>query len=208
MLASRAGRGLVSAGITPEVGTDLGWAYFNIGSAGLGRVIVDRLAADGMAADLAALKLPSWEVAEVSAMSLAFEDSMTALDLCADAVFLASGAQRRAADRFYDFGTLKKSVQTLATTASVAAWVNAILGDRDLSLLEGCRHALTHRYFRRTFVVALQSGREMTRGLSEITDYSGKSLGSIGVLIPRIVGFAEMQFESLCLAFLADFPAA
>jgi len=32
-----------------------------------------------------------WDIVEIAAMSLAFEDSATALDLCANTVYLAAG---------------------------------------------------------------------------------------------------------------------
>ena len=47
-LASRAGRALVGAGGTDQAGSDLAWAWFNVGAAGMDRTIVPRLGAGGI----------------------------------------------------------------------------------------------------------------------------------------------------------------
>ena len=119
MLSSRAGRALQFGGVGADAGADLAWAWLNIGAAAMGATIVERLGADQMEADFNAISKVPWEISEVAGMSLAFEDSMTTLDLCADAVFLACGHQRLANGQFYDVGQLRKRHLSLAPTPAV-----------------------------------------------------------------------------------------
>ncbi len=44
LLSSRAGRALVAGGAPDQAGSDLAWAWFNLGAAGMGRTIVGLLA--------------------------------------------------------------------------------------------------------------------------------------------------------------------
>jgi hypothetical protein len=209
-LSSRAGRALVRAGVPHQAGDDLAWAWFNLGAADMGRTIVARLATDKID-HLTAMFSQPWDILEVGAMSLAFEDVMTALDLCADAIFLACREPLDAAGRFYDLGNLKKRHQRLSASPSIRAWIDQLLRHPDLSLAEDCRHPLTHRFVRRHILMAVGEGPPSARSLSEITTLHGvdppRGRGSIGVLIPRVVGFGEAQLESLCRAILTDFPA-
>jgi hypothetical protein len=169
----------------------------------MGRTIVGALAA-GKTDQLAIFGQPP-EILEVASMSLAFEDVMTALDLSADAIFLACGQPLHASGRFYDLGELKKQHEKLPVSAALRAWIDQLLAHPDLALLQACRQDLTHR------VPKMLSGvgnvTSLGRPLSEIArtfDAQGRAenLGSIGDLIPRLVGFGEMQFETLCEAIL------
>jgi hypothetical protein len=207
VLSSRAGRALIHGGIHERAGTDLAWAWFNLGAAAMGRTIVDLLAR-GKVDHLAMFGQP-WDILEVGAMSLGFEDAMTALDLCADAVLLACGRTPQANGQFYDLGNLKKLQQQLAAPPAVRAWIEQLLRHPDLTLLEDCRNPMTHRFLRRHMFLAV--GGTPGRSLSEITTLHGQgppqSRGSIADLIPRLVTFGETQLESLCKAILTDFPA-
>ena len=210
-LSSRAGRALVNGGIDPRASTDLGWVWLNIGSADIGWTLVERLGKREMADELKALKDVPWEICEVAGMSLGFEDSMTALDLCADAVFLACREPAKARGRFYDVADLRQLGAQLAAPPSIRGWIDSFLAEPDLTLLEECRHALAHRHVRRHYAVTLSPGVPVERALSEITTFAhggaGRSRGSIDALIPRLVRFAERQAESVCEAILRDFPA-
>lgn len=209
-LSSRAGRALVRAGARDQAGQDLAWAWFNLGAADMGRTIVARLAAD-KTDELTAMFDQPWDILEVGAMSLAFEDVMTALDLCADAVFLACGEPLDPTGRFYDLGSLKKHHQRLCASPSIRAWIDQLLRHPDLALAEDCRNPLTHRFVRRHILMAVGTGAPSVRSLSEITTLHGqgppRGRGSIGDLVPRLVGFGEGQLASLCQAILTDFPA-
>ena len=219
ILSSRAGRALVMGGATAAAGDDLAWAWFNLSAAGMGRTIVERLGHGQMDGALDEIFKVDWNVLEVAAMSLAFEDVMTALDLCCDAVFLACGVgrvvdQKSGDERHFDLGQLRgrqRSKIPLNATPSVQAWIGGLLGHQDLALLEACRHALAHRLVRRHMGVTIEEGRPSGRALTEITTLHGpvqvKGRGSIGVLIPRLVGFGEDQLHHLCEAVLADFPS-
>ncbi len=144
-------------------------------------------------------------------MSLAFEDAMTAIDLCVDAVFLGCGRPLGATGRFCDLGDLKKQHRQLKAPAAIRSWIDHVLPNPDLKLLEECRQPLTQRFVRRHISVAVGEGGPSGKALSEITTLHGqgshKSWGSIGDPIPRLVGFGEAQLESLCQAILTDFPA-
>jgi hypothetical protein len=207
VLSSRAGRALIHGGVHERAGTDLAWAWFNLGAAAMGRTIVDLLA--GGKADQLAMFGQPWDIMEVGAMSLGFEDAMTALDLCADAVLLACGREPLASGLFYDLGNLRKLRPQLAAPPAIRAWIDRLLRHPDLTLLEECRQPLTHRFVRRQIFLAAGAGSG--RSPSEITTLHGQGSpqgrGSIAVLIPRLVTFGEMQLESLCRAILKDFPA-
>lgn len=210
-LSSRAGRALVAGGVPHRAADDLAWAWFNLGAAGLGRTIVGRLGSGSMDPDLDRIFSQPWEILEVAAMSLAFEDTMTALDLCADAVMIAGGQPMPANGRFHDVGLLGRDRSKLTLTSSVKAWVDQLLPHGDLALLVACRNPLTHQTVRRHIGVTMGTGIPTGRSLAEITTLHGSSppqgRGSIGVLIPQLVGFGETQVEALCAAILADFPA-
>lgn len=68
MLSSRAGRALQSGGVAAHAGTDLAWAWLNIGAAAIGATIVERLAVDRMEVDFRAISDVPWEISEVTGM--------------------------------------------------------------------------------------------------------------------------------------------
>ncbi len=210
-LASRAGRAFVAGGVIHRAADDLAWAWFNLGAAGMGRTIVTRLGNGVLDSELDRIFSEPWDILEVAAMSLAFEDAMTALDLCADAVMIAGGQPIRADGKYYDIGLLRRDQKKLTLTPSVQAWVVQLLPQTDLALLTACRNPLTHQSVRRHIGVTLGTGVPTGRALSEITTLHGaappKGRGSIGILIPQLVGFSEKQVEALCSAVLADYPA-
>jgi len=176
----------------------------------MGRSIIERLAGGDMDPQLAEVFDEPWDILEVAAMSLAFEDVMTALDLAADAVLLMCGEPLRTTGQFYDMGQLKKMHHRLAAPIFIRAWIDHLVQHPDLKLLEECRHPLTHRYVRRHIGVRV-GGTNSGRALSEITTLHGRGAprgrGSLGVLIPQLVTFGEAQVEALCQAILSDFPA-
>ncbi len=205
-LSSQAGRKLMQEG-KGRAGDDLAWAWFNLSTADRGRTIIGRLA-NGEMDQLQAIFGQPWDVLEVAAMSLAFEDVMTAIVLCTDAVLLICGELPDPRGQFYGLGDLKKRRGKLAAPAAIRAWIDQLLQHSDLTLLEDCRHALTHRTVRRHPRLRLVSGRPARRALTEITTLHGQdppqSRGSIGELIPRLVSFGETQLESLCQAVLTS----
>jgi hypothetical protein len=194
-------------GKNSQAGDDLAWAWFNLGAAGMGREIVQRLARNDVT-DLTAIFDEPWDILEVAAMSLGFEDAMTALDLCSDAVFIASGRPQKEGGYAYDIGELRRQRSTLNAPAAIQAWIDQLCAHPDLRLLEACRHPLTHRTVRRHIAFNVTSS---VRTPSEITTLHGTAApqgrGPIDDLIPRLVGFAEDQLERLCQAILTDFPA-
>jgi hypothetical protein len=124
-LSSQAGQVLVQAGVPYQAATDLNWARLNLGAAAMGRTIVQRLGTGQMDAELGAIFRQPWDILEVAAMSLGFEDVMTALDLCADAVLLTCGQPRHRDRNFYDLGQLRKRRPQLAGPPVLGAWVTS-----------------------------------------------------------------------------------
>ena len=176
----------------------------------MGRTIVGRLGGGVMDADLDRIFGEPWDILEVAAMSLAFEDATTALDLCADVAMLVGGKPLLANGKYYDVGLLRRDHLKLRLTPSVKAWVDQLLAHADLALLAACRNPLTHQSVRRHMGVTFGGGVPAGRALSEITTLHGanppQGRGSIAILIPQLVGFGETQVETLCSAILADFP--
>src|SRR5262245_17500676 len=94
-LCSRAGITLKKRA-TGRAGDDLAGAWFNLRTAAMGRSSVQRLRwSEPFDAQLAAVFDQPPAVLVRGAMSLAFEDVKTGLDLCADAVVLISGRPPR-----------------------------------------------------------------------------------------------------------------
>ena len=212
VLASRAGITLKQHG-TGRAGDDLAGAWFNLRTAAMGRSIVERLDAQGpLDALLTEVFHQPREVFWMAAMSLGFEDVMTALDLCADAVLLLGGWQPLDNGSYYDLRHLKRQRRKLTVPPQVQTWVDQLLAPHDdLTLLAECRHALAHRNPRLHPLVRWEDGRAVM-ALPELTTLHGRDpqrgtpiarwRGSIGDLVPGLVGFGEEQLEALCLATL------
>ncbi len=79
-----------------------------------------------------------------------------------------------------------------------------------MTLLEDCRHPITHRHVRRHINVTLGNVVPTGRALAEITTLHGEGgarwRGSIADLVPRLVAFGEEQLELLCRAILTPRP--
>ena len=132
-----------------------------------GRTIVEHMAI-GEVDQLSAIFDEPWDILEVAAMSLGFEDAVTAIDLCADAVFLACGRPLRTLGGSTTWASSNSSTNTLPLQPPFVPGSDQLLQHADLPLLEDCRHPLTHRFVRRH--IALGAGR----GLSEITTLHGQ----------------------------------
>jgi hypothetical protein len=149
-----------------------------------------------------------WDTLEVAAMSLGFEDVTTAMDLCSNAVYLATGGTPSSDGRFKDLGHWSAHRASTLPTAT-RDWVTGVVGDPQTEVLQKCREALAHRTLRRR--IAVQVGSIEGRSLVEITTLPTpggvppQSLGNIGVLIPQLVAFGETQFVLCCEALKADF---
>lgn len=172
----------------------------------MGRTIVEQLGTGQMDPHLGALFGQSWEILEVAAMSLGFGDVMTAIDFCADAVLPACGEPPRPGGMFYGLRYLRALQGTLTAPIAVHLWIHQLLAQADLTLLEECRHPAVHRKFRRHISVTRENGVPTSRALAEISTLHGsdpaRPRGSIGELVPRLVGFGEGQLEGLCRAVL------
>jgi hypothetical protein len=192
-----------------DAGGSLTWAAFNLGAARVGEGIVEALI-EGTSGFLRLQRQfhESWDVMEVAAMSLSFEDTHTSLDLCANAIYLASGGTP-SADGSYKGMTHWKALQAATLPANCRAWVEALASHPDTGLLKECRHALSHRSVRRDLSIGL--GSVEYRTLIQISippvpgTAEGRPLGSIEKLIPGLVRFGEDQFAACCAALRADY---
>lgn len=194
-----------------DAGGILGWAAFNLRAAHVGQRIAGELASGSGGYERLKVVLPEeWDVLEIAAMSLGFGDVMTAIDLCAHAVYLASGGTPSADGSFKDLGHWSPT-RAAALPNATRKWVIDLRSDPDTDLLRRCRDALTHRSVRRLIRIAV--GAVEGRSLVEITERptsgnpSPSSLGSIGDLVPHLVAFGEAQFRLCCAAIKADYGA-
>lgn len=188
-------------------GRMLQWAVFNLRAARIGERIVKELSAgnDGYQQLFAVFPEP-WDVLEVAAMSLAFEDVTTALDLCANAVYVAAGGTPSLSGEFKDL-----RYWTPARVASLPSasrkWVGDLLADPNTATLRLCREGLAHRLVTRH----IRMGGGVDRSLAEIATLAtpggtpSVTLGSILDLIPQLVRFGEGQYETCCRTLQADF---
>jgi hypothetical protein len=209
-LAASTEASLHSAAKAPhDAASTLAWAAFNLRSARVGEHIVAELASgSGGLARLQAVMPEEWDVLEVAAMSLAFEDTMTALDLCANVLYLVSGGTP--ATQFKDLAywtpppaapsPAAKRVASLPTATQ--SWISTLLASSDFDDLREARHALTHRTVSR--VIRVTFGGGPGRSLAEIATPT-RSLGSIDIVIPRLVDFGEKQYELFCKALVIDY---
>jgi hypothetical protein len=199
-LAARTEATIRAAGKAPFGSADrLLWAAFNLRSARIGQRIITLLAASPSGYSALSAQLDAeWDVLEVAAMSLAFEDSMTALDICANALYEAVGGTAPPSGIFRDVGYWSTVRIAALSKPTTKAWITALTSSADYADLKLARDALTHRY------VSRQMFRGGTRSVSSIAT-PGRSLGSLDVLIPRTILFAEQEFESFCGALAKDF---
>jgi hypothetical protein len=183
------------------------WAAFNLKTAGMGQRIAAELESgpEGLAR-IRCVFDEDWDVLEIAAMSLAFEDVLTALDLCANATYLASGGTPASDGNFKDLGHW--TTERLATLPeNTRDWLGALLASSGKHLLDHCRSQLAHRAVSRHVIRGV--GGPPTPSLTEIMipalDGEPARPVSIGVLIPRLVGFGSDQFLGCCTALHSDF---
>lgn len=193
--------------------TDLMRAAFHLGAAEVGWTIGAGLGGDVIDPRLQAVFGQTYDILEMATMSLGFGNTMSALDLCADAVLLACGEPLQGDGRFYDVGDLRRRRQgrRLAASPALRAWIDQLLADPDLAELQDCRDHLIHRTPQRDITYRLdRRGLATTRELAEITTLQGgrpaRQRGSIADLVPRLVGFGEDQLHDLCAAILTPRP--
>jgi hypothetical protein len=148
-----------------------------------------------------------WDVLEVAAMSLAFEDTMTALDLLANAVYVACGGTPSASGAYKDLGYWTPTRIAAVTQANTKRWLDAVTTSADLSLLKTCRDALTHRSVTRLVSMGGGVGRSVVEIAERPVPGSAATapLGGIDVLIPNVLTFGEQQLQACSAALRADF---
>jgi hypothetical protein len=194
-------------GSKQDAGRSIVWAAFNLRTARMGERIVAELGSGPAGvARLQAVFDEDWEILEIGAMSLAFEDVMSALDLCANAVYLVSGRAPSSDGRYKDLGWWKPE-RLSNLPSNTKDWLVAIQAHPDKHRLDHCRTELAHRASQRHVIRAADGAS--TPSLTEITipgvGGDPPERVSIGVLIPRLVEFGKEQFLRCCAALESDF---
>jgi hypothetical protein len=195
------------SGSKHDAGRSIMWAAFNLRTARMGERIAAELGSGSAGvARVRAVFHEEWDVLEIGAMSLGFEDVMTALDLCANAVYLVSGGTPTSDGAYKDLGywTPGRLVKLPSNTHD---WLLALQAHPDKHLLAHCRTELAHRAVQRHVIRG--AGGAASPPLTEMTipavGGDPPARVSIGVLIPRLVEFGKDQFLRCCAALEADF---
>jgi len=183
------------------------WAVFNLRTARMGeRIAAEMGSGSAGVARLRAVFHEEWDVLEVGAMSLGFEDVMTALDLCANAVYLVAGGTPSSGGAYKDLGYWTPG-RVAKLPSNTHDWLVALQAHPDKHLLDHCRTELAHRAVQRHVIRG--AGGAATPSLTEITipavGGDPPARVSIGVLIPRLVEFGNDQFLRCCAALESDF---
>ena len=143
---------------------------------------------------------------ETAAANLVFRGVVTALDLCAAALYrLNAPSPGVPGGRERDMAWWNSPGRRASLTPEQASWVSSIQGSEDWTLLEEARHAYTHRTVPRH--VRLQLGSlvgpqgpdpEMApvlrRGGTEIV-ISGRK-HDLADILPRLVAFGELEWRA------------
>jgi hypothetical protein len=189
-----------------DAGASLAWAVFNLRAARVGLRLVEQLGA-GRYAQLKAVIPEEWDAIEIAAMSLGFGDTVTALDLCANAVYLAVGGPPAKDGRYKDVSHWSEG-KLAGLPSSLRVWVSNLVAADDYCLLLTCRDAITHRTLSRTIALSVGSApsRNALRISTSSLDPGGpRVLGSLDELIPRFVAFGEQQYALCCDAILETY---
>jgi hypothetical protein len=191
-LALRRSGGAVDT--SPEVLLD--WAVIKIGSAQVSLSLLHQLRRHPESVRLALAPTP--EILEVAALTLASAGVLAALDLCADAIYRASGGTPRKNGHFKDLGYWKKLSLTqradhLRRVISARVWLENLLASPELKRLEAARHALLHRH--------VGHARSVQALVAKLDGHGGfraeDILGSPTVMLPRAPGVAATRLGSL-----------
>lgn len=111
------------------------WAAFNLRTARMGERIAAELGSGPAGvARVRAVFPEEWDVLEIGAMSLGFEDVMTALDLCANAVYLVSGRTPSSDGAYKDLGYWKPA-KLRKLPSNTHDWLVALQAHPDKQLL-------------------------------------------------------------------------
>ena len=190
----------ISASVTPL----LLYAAFNLGSARVAQSMVRWLEQPGgydqMCQQLAD---EGFDVYEATVLQLSARSVVTALDLCAAALFRIGGGnlgpEREAAVNTWKNG----SPSHIALPLSLNQWVAAFHGPTMLmwDLLVDCRHRAAHRRFVRH--ITLNVGAE--RKPNAQVEYAGVSYAT-DWLIDEFTLFGQRQFVDLCGRIQIEYP--
>jgi hypothetical protein len=170
--------------------TLLATAVFQLDNTGFGGRLYSKARDPEARAVLAALHEGHTTI-EVCCTNLVARCAVTALDLCGAATArIAGGRTGPLGGPERGLGTALRRLAAPAP-ASLAAWIGHVVTTPEWADLEELRHAVTHRWWRRDITVTLGEPPAFA-GLVEVHVPSGKV--DLGVLLPRLVGFAEVEF--------------
>lgn len=176
----------------------LGWASWHLNTAQLGWDMFQRALPEG---DQNLTGHPMHTV-EIAAENLIFRGVVSAMDLCAAAVFRLTGEPLRA-DRERDVAWWldQKKVQPWhLVPAHLQRWLGVFHGDKTWELATELRHGFTHRSVRRHINVLVGAGR-----VSVQLEVAGV-LYDAAVVMPRLVMFGRQRYSSFERALARTYP--
>jgi hypothetical protein len=193
----------VPAPVRQQASPLLAWAAFNLGAGKIGAGLIDRLAAPGGFSQIQTLLSPEpFDVAEAAALSFTSRSIVTAMDLCAAALYRLYGGPGRRGGHEADVGTWDvKVLHSLLPPSEIAQWVWGLKTSTEWILLEQVRHGMTHRRFARTVKATTRQDRV------PIDDIHVDGVAyQIDKLVHRFVRFGEDRFVLLCDELRSQFP--
>jgi hypothetical protein len=203
-VGSALARGSQTTDASPELLLD--WAIVKVGAGQVAVSLVHHLR--NHPGTLTTLS-PIPDLIEVTALTLASGSVLAALDLCADALYRATGGTPTSDGRYKDLGYWRKDdhrAQAFKRFPASQQWLERILASPELARIEDTRRALVHRLI----------GRQVVKGLVAVHDAQGhhrieerfpaskvsmplepgsapKDLGSVDELVIEAAAFGERE---------------
>jgi hypothetical protein len=179
------------------------WAAMNLGTAQLGRGLMDRIAtSEGVEEVRRLLGDQLFQVLEVSAFSTSARSVVTALDLCAAALYRMSGLPARKGGKEADvsYWTAQR-ITASQLEPEQKTWLTSLQTSCEWQFLEPVRHGVTHRYFRTSVYLS-------TGGVGPIINdvWIDGTTYSMDGLVRRFFLFGEDQFRSFCDGLRSAYP--
>ena len=197
-------RGSQSTDPSPDVVLD--WAIVKVGAAQVGVPLLEHLRKQP--GTLATMLTPIPDLIEVVALTLVATSVLGAFDLCADALYRASGGVPEPRGQYKDLSYWRnpdRRAERLKLPAS-RQWLDNLLTSPELSRIVDTRHALVHRHIGRKVTKALlsvddgQGGRKIEERfipsrvfMSQGPGKAPKDLGSVDDLVSEAAAFGERE---------------
>ena len=178
----------------------ISWAAFHLGAAFAAEVMIERLGTEDGWHDLQrVLGVNSYDIMEAQAFIVASSSVMTAIDLCAAAVYRLSGGTP-APGREYDLGDWRRHGDRDETPPALQTWLSDVLRSAEQSLLERARHQAVHRSTPR--VIKLTAGAHRLPASEFVVDGTAHPVDD---LIARFARHGENRFDAFCDSVASDY---